>query len=486
MTLSKSQFIRGPKCHKSLWLYKNRPELRERPDSSQEALFDTGYQVGDMAKALFPNGVEIEFDASNFEGMEQKTRELMDSGEKTIYEATFKKDGMFAMADILHRGKNGWEIYEVKASTSVKDYHELDATFQYVLLKNCGLDISKVGIVHIDNSYVREDRLEVEKLFNITDITDKVLDLQSSVEYELEQIKSMLDDEEPNIDIGSWCSKYYGCDFGAHCWSHIPQKSVFNLYRLNSDKKFELYYKGITNLKDIPTEYPLTQLHKLQVEAKEHINKEVIRAFLDSLTYPLSYFDFETFSDGVPRFKGQRPYTQIPFQYSLHIDYGDGNLEHREFLAKEGEDPREEIAEAMLRDIPKSGSIVAYNQGFEIGRINELAEFLPHLKEELHSLNNRFVDLIVPFRRLGYYHPEFNGSFSIKSVLPAMFPNDPELSYKALNIQDGGSASAIYGSLHLLKDKTKIETIRQDLLAYCKLDTIAMVKIVERLKRVEQ
>ncbi|MFP4487427.1 MAG: DUF2779 domain-containing protein [Campylobacterales bacterium] len=482
MTLSKSQFIRGTKCHKSLWLYKNRPELREQPDSSQEALFDTGYQVGDMAKMLFLNGVEIEFDTSNFDGMEQKTKELIDSGEKTIYEATFKKDCMFAMADILHRGENGWEVYEVKASTRVKDYHELDAAFQYRLLSRYGLDISKVGIVHIDNSYVLGDMLEIEKLFTIADITDRVIELQNSVEYELEQMESMLEGDEPDIDIGSWCSKYYGCDFGAHCWSHIPKRSVFNLYRLNGDKKFELYYKRIINLDEIPKDYPLSKLHKLQVEKNEYIDKEVIGTFLDSLIYPINYFDFETFSDGVPRFKGQRPYTQIPFQYSLHIDYGDGSLEHREFLAKEGEDPRKEIAEAMLRDIPKTGSIVAYNQGFEIGRIKELAEFLPHLKEELLSLNNRFIDLIVPFRRLGYYHPEFNGSFSIKSVLPAMFRDDSELSYKSLNIQDGGSASAIYGSLHLLKDKSKLEAIRDDLLAYCKLDTLAMVKIVEKLK----
>jgi hypothetical protein len=159
-------------------------------------------------------------------------------------------------------------------------------------------------------------------------------------------------------------------------------------------------------------------------------------------------------------------------------------MEHKEFLGDENSDPRGALIKQMLNDLTATGSIVAYNQSFEISRIKELAKFDESRKDELLALNERFVDLIVPFRGKGYYHPDFNGSFSIKSVLPAMFPNDDELDYKKLgSIQDGGDAMNIFASLHLLKDKSKLESIKKDFLAYCRLDTLAMVRIWEKLHK---
>ncbi len=176
---------------------------------------------------------------------------------------------------------------------------------------------------------------------------------------------------------------------------------------------------------------------------------------------------------------------QIPFQYSLHILHEDGTMEHKEFLGDENTDPRTNLITQMLSDITSTGSIMAYNQSFEMSRIKELADFDTDRKDELLALNERFVDLIVPFRGRGYYHPDFNGSFSIKSVLPAMFPNNDELNYKKLgSIQNGGDAMDTFANLYLLKDKSKREEIRKDLLAYCYLDTLAMVRIFEKLKEI--
>ncbi len=486
MTLSKSQYIRGLQCHKSLWLYKNKPELRDTPDSAQESLFNTGYQVGDLAKNLFPKGVEIEFDASNFNGMIQKTEEFIANDTKVIYEATFKENDIFAMADILVKNGDAWNIYEVKGSTSVKEYHLNDAAIQWYALSNA-IKINRTYIVHINNSYVREGELDIKELFTIEDVTDEVLIRQDDIPLYLSQMDEILQGNMPDIDIGTHCSDPHGCDFWDYCWKHIPRPSVFNLYRMWGSKKFELYYKGIVSYDDIiNNNIPLNDTQKLQVEAYQSgtvtINKPIIKEFLDEIQYPINFFDFETFQNAIPRFENQRPYGQIPFQYSLHILHKDGTLEHKEFLGDENSDPRLALIEQMLSDITPIGSIVAYNQSFEIGRIKDLASFAPEYEQELLAFNERFLDLIVPFRQKGYYHPDFNGSFSIKAVLPAMFPGNDELNYKKLgSVQNGGDAMDTFANLHLLKDKSKRDEIRKDLLAYCHLDTLAMVRILEKL-----
>ncbi|MEA1953522.1 MAG: DUF2779 domain-containing protein, partial [Campylobacterota bacterium] len=501
----------------------NRPELRETADYTQESLFNTGYSVGELAKELFPNGVEVEFDADSFSGMIAKTKELIANGAEVIYEATFSEDGIFSMADILVKNGDDWDMYEVKASTKVKEYHIDDAAIQWYALSKT-IKLNRVYIAHINNKYTRnildaqttldiyrifflgktfkmrknniskyeifkkylEDGLDIERLFTIEDVTELVQDKQYAIEPNLADMEQVLKGDMPNIDIGGHCGDPFGCDFKEHCWKHIPTPSVFNLYWMNWSKKFEMYYKGMMTYADIPRDFRLNGTQKLQVETSRtkepYINKEIIKKFLGTIEYPINFFDFETFQSAIPRFNNQRPYQQMPFQYSLHILHEDGTMEHKEFLGDENSDPREDLIKQMLDDITPTGSIIAYNQSFEMSRIKELATFKESREEELLSLNERFVDLIVPFRGRGYYHPDFNGSFSIKSVLPAMFPNDNELDYKRLgSIQNGGDAMDTFANLHLIKDKSKIDRIKKDLLAYCHLDTLAMVRIWEKL-----
>jgi hypothetical protein len=212
MTLSKSQYIRGLQCHKSLWLYKHEPELRDIPDTQTESKFEVGYQVGDLAKELFPNGVEIEFDSANFKGMIEKTKELIDNGCEVIYEATFKEDGIFAMADILVKNGKSWNIYEVKASTHTKEYHINDTAIQWYTLSKA-INLNRAFVVHINNQYVRDSKLNIKELFAIDDITDIVLEKQDDIKPQLLEMEDMLKDDMPRIDIGKHCSDPYGCDF---------------------------------------------------------------------------------------------------------------------------------------------------------------------------------------------------------------------------------------------------------------------------------
>jgi hypothetical protein len=485
MNLSKSQYIKALQCHKALWLQKNKPELKDTTDKQTESLFAQGDSVGELAKELFPDGEEIVFNPSDFSIMIEKTKALIAEGKEVIYEATFREKGIFAMADILVKNGDAWDIYEVKSSTQVKEYHLDDASIQWYALSSA-IKLNRAFIVHINNSYEKHGALDIDALFTLADVTELVKERQETIEPNLKTIQKTLKEPMPTIDIGEHCSNPHHCEFYEHCWSHIPYPSIFNLYRMSGDEKFKLYQNGILHYHDIPKEMPLSVTQDLQVSTSKtqtpHIDKAIIDAFLKTISYPINFFDFETFSNAIPRFDGQKPYMQMPFQYSLHILHEDGRLEHKEFLADEHSDPREALIQQMLQDITPTGTILAYNQSFEISVINRLAEFKPQFSKELLALNERFVDLIVPFRQRGYYHPSFNGSFSLKSVLPALFPDDEELDYKKLDIQDGGMAMDTFGNLHLLKDEGQREKIREHLLAYCKLDTLAMVRILEKLR----
>lgn len=492
MNISKSQYIRGLQCHKSLWLLKHKKDLLEKPDKATESLFATGHQVGEIAKQLFPNGIEIEFNGADFKGMLNRTAELIAQDTPIIYEASFSHNGIFVMADILVKNADVWDVYEVKASTSVKEYHRNDLSIQWHVISQF-IPLGQACLVHINNQYTRDEKLDVQQLFTLQNITQQIIDKQDSIQPTLVELSTMLASTEPKIDIGGHCHSPFTCDFHSHCWKDIPAQSVFNLYRMSFDKKLSLYQQGIIKYDDITVDVDLSETQLTQVmssvKEKTFINKAVLNDFIKTVKYPINFFDFETFQNAIPRFDSQRPYQQMPFQYSLHILHADGTLEHKEFLGDEHTDPREPLIQQMLKDINPTGSIMAFSQGFEKGRIRELAKHYPHYEKQLLSLNERFVDLLVPFRKLGYYHPNFNGRFSIKSVLPALFPNNKELDYKSLGIQNGGMAMDTFANLHLLKDKAQRKKTRQDLLAYCHLDTLAMVRIWEKLqhyKKLEQ
>jgi len=427
--------------------------------------------------------------------MLEKTKELIANGTEVIYEAAFSEDGIFVMVDILVKNGNTWDMYEVKGTTGARDKKGVikekylnDIAIQWYALSDT-LELNRAYLVHLNNQYVRKGELSIKSLLYRDDITQEVLEKQDEIPTELNQMKNILEDDMPNIDIGKHCDNPYSCDFSSHCWKHVPKNnSVFDLsYAMG--KQWKLYYQDILSIDDIPDDFQLGANAALQVERHKSqeisINKEEITAFLNTIEYPINFFDFETFQNAIPRFDNQRPYAQMPFQYSLHILHEDGTLEHREFLGDENSDPREDLAKQLLEDLTPTGSIIAFNQSFEITQIKNLAMLCPDMAKDLLALNERFVDLAYPFQYKHYYHPKFNGRYSIKVVLPTLFPNDPELDYKKLgSVQNGGDAMDTFANLYLLKDQSQRDEIRKDLLAYCRLDTLAMVRIWEKLHKI--
>jgi len=500
--ITKSLYIRGLQCEKSLWLKLNNHNVLQQPDNSVLAVFSTGHKVGFLACDLFPNGERITHDNTTHEERIALTSKWISEGVKTIYEATFEFDGVLVMIDILHKNSNGdYEIYEVKSSTwnsekkKVKDVYISDASIQYYVLDGFGLNVSKVFITLLNTDYVRGDKLDINQLFIHQDVTTKVKSLQSGISTRLNTFRELLNsaEQEPDIDIGWHCKNPYECDAFDFCWRvqrQIPEYSVFNIFPLTKkSKSFDLYQQGIINVKDIPADMKLSDKQQFAVDSAKYssegeleIDKPAIQSFLDLLTYPLYHFDFETFQQPIPEFKGISSYQQIPFQYSLHIEYSDSSLVHKEFLGIEGTDPRQTLVEQLVNDIPLNATILAFNAGFEQMVLKGLANQFPQHKDHLLHISNNIVDLATPFQKKHYYLSEMKGKYSIKIILPLLVP-EMEKAYKGLDlIHNGSEAMQAFPMLSEMEDKDQVKRYRESLLAYCELDTLAMVKILNVLK----
>lgn len=490
--LSKSKYCALWQCPKMLWLKKYKPE-EERPDGSAISAMETGAAVGALARKLFGSYVDVTaYDGEQIDlpAMLRRTQEELAKETPVICEASFAENGLYCAVDILCKVEDGWAIYEVKSGTSDdKAIYIADVAYQKYVLEQCGLHVSGTYLVVLNRDYVFDGTLELQQLFKITDVGFAVAFEQDNVAINARAAAELLKSSaEPKIDLSVHCQKPYKCAFWNYCTRHVPSPSVFDLYRLNFKKKLMYYYQGMSSFPallgcpDITNEKQLRQIEYALEDKGTYVDKPAIRDFLRQLRYPLYFLDFETMQPAIPQYVGTRPYAQIPFQYSLHyIEQEGGVLKHKEFLARSGTDPRRALAEQLCEDIPMNVCTTAYNKAFECTRLAELAEQFPDLAAHLLNIRDNIVDLLVPFQSGHYYNRAMGGSFSIKSVLPAIFPDDPSLDYHNLEgVHNGSEAMSIFPKIKDMPPEEQ-EKARHDLLKYCELDTYAMVKVWQAL-----
>ncbi len=491
--LSKSRYCNCIQCKKILWLNKYKPDCAAGEDKS--ALFENGRKVGELAKGLFGAYEDIEFDI-NLSNMIGKTNELLPNKPNIITEASFSYDNNFCSVDILKNDEDGVEIYEVKSSVGVRDIYLDDASYQHYVLSNMGLNVKKVAIVYINNKYVLDGELDLKGLFTIKDITETSKAKQKEIRKNIDEINEFMEahDEfnEPKVEIGMQCFEPYHCDYWQYCTRDLPKPNVFDVKGMQTIDKVKKYDEGKISFKDLKDDdiNPrfLEQIDFELNDKEPKIEREAIKEFLDSLKYPLYFIDYESCQHAIPEIEGTKAYQQIPFQYSLHIKRDEeAPLEHREFLAEADDgDVIRHFAESMISDISENGSVIVYNKAFESGRNNEIGRLYPDLKDEMDRINGNMVDLMIPFKNRNYYAREMKGSHSLKYVLPALYPNDPELDYHNLPVvHHGGEAAEAFLNLNE-KSKEEQELIREGLLRYCELDSLAMVKIWEKFREVTQ
>lgn len=484
---SKSKLMAMRQCEKRLWLEIHRPELREDSDATQKS-FTVGHQVGDMARRLFDpegTGALIDVQRNNFNAAFQQSAELL-KHRAPVFEAGFNSGGALAFADVMLPSADpeplSWHMIEVKSSTSVKDYHRDDIAVQAYVAKGSGLSLASVSLAHIDSSWVYPGNEDYQGLLKVNDLTTEAMGRETEVQGWISRAGEVAGQgSEPDIVIGDHCGSPFECGFYPYCSRNEPKPEypVHWLPRFSSARVRELAEAGIDDLRNVPDE----MLNARQQLVKAHTLKhstyfDAAGAAADLAPYPLPamFLDFETIQFPVPVWTGTRPYQQLPFQFSLHSLNAAGELSHAEFLDISGADPTSRFVTELLRlcgDQPLP--IFVYNAGFERTRISELAERFPAYRASLLAINARIVDLL-PIARERYYHPGQHGSWSIKAVLPAIVP---ELKYSDLDgVQDGGLAmDAFLEAIHPQTSPARKQEIQEQLLAYCKLDTYAMVRL---------
>jgi hypothetical protein len=478
--LSKSRFIAGLQCPLRLWYQCFNRELTSEITPAQQAIFSTGHEVGRLATNLYPGGVGIKEDYLHHQEAEFSTGQaLADKTVPALFEAAFSFEGVRIRVDILERcDESHWNLIEVKSSTSVKDVYKPDLGIQYFVLNGVGLKIARAGILHINNDYVYDGkRLDLNQLFHFSDLTDETVDCQQEIVNQVADLEKVIEAQSvPDIAPSRHCFKPYKCEFWEHCTSEMPEFWVINLSGITQDRLNHLLELGVDEITDIPDDFPLTaiqeRIKKCVINNEEYIAPELTDELLD-VEYPVHFMDFETFATAIPRYANTRPYQTIPFQWSDHILSQIGNLQHKEYLCSEDKDPRKEFAKSLIDSIGEEGSIFIYTS-YEKGVLRQLIEDFPQFADQLNNIINRFKDLYAIIRR-NYYNPEFQGSYSLKSVLPALVP---DMSYSNLTIQEGSIASLEYLKMHDPGTKTnKKNEIRNNLLKYCGHDTLGMVKI---------
>ena len=483
-TLSKSKYLAGLQCPLRLWHQCYNPNLASEVSPAQQALFDTGHEVGELATRLFGEGILMESDPLRHEQAVRETFKAMENPlVKAIYEASFVYDDVRVRVDILARiGGSKWNLIEVKSSTRVKNEYLPDVEVQYHVLKGVGLDIDRVILLHLNNQYVYDGgKLDLEHFFIPSDLTQETLLSQEEISGKLQEFRDMLQNPHPPGAIPSRsCFNPHPCEFWEHCRQDMPEHWIIELGGIGQNKLNELTSMGIEDIRSVPDSFPLSdiqnRIRNCVKNNEEYLSRE-LRSELEEVEYPVHFLDFETLGLAVPRYAGTRPYQTVPFQWSDHILYGDGKIEHREYLCDDDKDPREEFAVTLLEALEGRGSVITYTS-YEEGVIRGLAEDLPRYRDQLLAILGRIIDLYVIIKK-HYYHPEFHGSFSLKSVLPALLP---EMDYRNLDVQEGQQAGLEY--LRMINNYTSSdekEKIRKALLNYCERDTLAMLKIREDL-----
>jgi predicted RecB family nuclease len=436
--------------------------------------------VGLLATKLYPAGLYIAEDYLHHQEAQKTTESAIGNPNvPAIFEGAFVFDDIRIRVDILARLKNGrWNMIEVKSSTSAKEVYIVDAAIQYYVLTGAGLALDRAGILHLNNQYVFDGySLDLRKLFHFTDLTEEVHRRRELIINQVESLKTVISsDSPPSISPSRHCLTPYKCEFWEHCTKDKPDFWVMDLAGITNRKFLDLAEIGVESIDAIPENYPLTALQdrirQCVASTREFISPDLRSELLD-VEYPIHFLDFETIAPAVPRYAGTRPYETVPFQWSDHILFEDGSVEHREYLCLEDKDSREEFAWTLLEALGDAGTIFTYT-GYEEGVLRGVAHFLPNFEDSLLSLSPRFKDLYAIVRR-HYYHPGFHGSFSLKCVLPALVPS---MSYEKLSIQEGSLASLEY--LRMIDPATPAgekERINRDLLKYCRVDTLGMVMI---------
>lgn len=498
MQISKSDYMLYLRHPAWLWLKKfDKLKLPLISDNDQ-ATFDAGHDFESYVEQLFPKSTKLGFhDYNSYLTLPVRTEDALQNGALTIFQGRFEAGEITCIVDILQKvagEENTFDLIEIKSSTKVKEEHQYDLAFQLLVLEQAGLQIRQIRVIHANKEYVRHGKIEPEQISAQTDVTAEVKALLDITREQVERAVAMLRERRKpdfsprftnqlEVKGVQWFKEWL--EIFKSLQNDLPKYSIYDICQISKEQVAELEDQGIKLLKEIPEDFALSPKQLAQVKAtKENrrlVEVEPIKELLQTLQYPLYFFDYETFSSLIPRFDGCGPYQDYPFQYSLHILEKEGaEVKHKEYLPTENGNPMPGLLKQLQEDIGTSGTVLTWNMRYEKSCNDRMGQFYPEYQEFLRGLNERINDLMIPFSQLWLVDQGFMGSASVKKVLPVMVPS---LSYKELNVSDGLLARRTWTETVLEgKNEDRKEQIVRDLLEYCGLDTWAMVEILGEVR----
>jgi len=496
MILSKSDYMTYLKHPAWLWLKKNAEDNLSHASPSLQVLLDEGNAYEPYAEQLFPDGVKLSWDpkiSSSYDALIEKTQAAIEKGTKTLFQGRFLCGNLTFTCDILDQSNDGgFDLYEIKATSGVKKEHELDLSFQHVVLELLGYRVNNMYVIHLNNDYRKDGEIDIKALSKIVGVTEKVNALKPVTEEKIPlAMEAATSDTMPDLSprhIGLSSYKKDWMEIFRLLHPQLPKYSIYDIAGRNGEAVSLLEDQGIYSMSKIPEEIEITgKKANTQIKATKRkriiITAENIQKFLDKLEYPLYFLDYESFKKTIPPYDGTRPYQQLVFQYSVHtLESPDAELNHAMYLHTENSNPSKPLTESLMKAIGPVGSIIVWHKTFERDRNIEMGEQSREFSTFYEDINERMVDLELPFQKDWYVKKEFKGSSSIKAVLPALIP---ELSYKDLEIQDGLTTGRIWAEIlldgqHQSERKKLFEEMRK----YNTLDTLAMVEIYRKLSEI--
>ncbi len=479
--LSKSRFCYGLQCERQLWWRTYEPDAPElTPPPGLQAIFEQGHRVGDLARQRFPGGVLIDGDYWEVNEKVEKTRLAIAAGAPAVFEASFIEDDVYVAVDVLERNLDGWALVEVKSTLDAKPAHVPDVAIQLHVARKAGLAASRAEVMHLNRACTFPD---LSKLFLRTDVLPVAEALLPGIPEDIRRLRRSLAGDLPAVATGPHCTDPYECPFLARCWPELPPHHVSTIYRVG--KRAEAFVaNGYEVIDDLPEDVNLPEVSARQVRSVRlgrMVVEPTLGAALRAIEAPVAFLDFETINPAVPAWSGCHPYEIVPVQLSCHVLDREGGITHHAHLAERGSDPRPAMAEAVVAACLGAKVVLAYNAPFERRCLEHLAAAVPAQADALRDVVRRLQDLL-PVVRDHLYHPDFGGTFGLKTVTRVLLP---DLAYGDLEIAEGGTASEVIEGL-LLNDVDvpagDREWLRKQLLAYCERDTWVMVKLLERLQ----
>lgn len=483
--ISKSAFIKAEQCLKHFYLYKKHYYLRDKLSKEKQLIFKRGTDVGIFAQQLFPNGVDVTIDEKwNQELFAQKTKQLIESGVETIYEATFIYDDLLVMVDILHKVDNQWFAYEVKSSLKITDTYVKDACFQYYVIKNCLPNLEDFFLLTLSSKYILEGELDIKQLFKSTSILKDAIKNTPYFKHKVDLAKLTIEQQKiPDIKIGTHCFQPYACDFIGTCWQNSQEpNSVLSLGKLSKQVLFDFFDNNIKRIDEIDISKIDKKEIKVQIEAvttqAEQIDKQEIADFFKSIKTPYCSLDIEVWMPAIPFYQSTKPFQLVPFLFSMIYNEGE-EFKKYSYLKPITEDNREEFLKSIIEKTTPYQSILVYDKSLEETILNQLVELFPNYKNDIILLKSKFVDLAEPIQKGNYYHPNMQGNFTLKSLAQIV---NQEFNFDNLDVQSGITAMYMYESLMQVENTVEQELIKSQLTEYCEMDALVTYHLLDYFK----